>query len=723
MRMPLLAVLLAAALPQLAQTRTAAGVVQTPAGQPLAGLTVAITRMPIEEADDVTASATTDGDGRFHFDNLPPGQYALGAASDTVCGGAATVDLTSDSKRDATIITCAAGRTISGHVTGGSGAHVIAGHFHDRQADLYAAPVRDGRYAITLPASGTIVVQAIAPQRASVETQVPGTGNETRDLVLERRDVVMPAEARRWIAAHAIPLQTVEAGHGFDDMEPLRKVVGDARLVALGEATHGTRDFFQFKHRMLEFLVARMGFTLFGIEASEPDAIAVNDYVVDGKGDPAAALEGLGFWTWNTEEVLEMIRWMRRWNEDPAHPHKLRFYGFDMQNPAASKARLREWLQAKQPPALPLLDGTSTAPLAAAVEAIQPHDATWQLMRHLVDLIEQARVREPSARDRAMAENIHWILEHETPGAKMVVWAHNGHVATEMYPFAPKGTMGVHLRRMYGASMVVFGFVFDRGSFRAFDRKKGAVVAHHADPLDEKSFDHALATIGPPRFVLDLRKAGGATAEWLATALPHRSVGAVYSDATPKSYVARIHPLQSFDAVVFIAESTPSVAVRAPMAKPAPAAVNLSLDDGVTGWALSKASAEAGYVLRAETTGCFRGGCAVLTRSGKSEEGFGSLSQRIDAAPYRGKRVRFRARMRSQVEGASSARLWLRVDTPDGTGFFDNMQDRAPHALPEWTELEITGDVAPDAVAIAFGELFQGSGTAWIDEASLEVVP
>jgi hypothetical protein len=128
---------------------------------------------------------------------------------------------------------------------------------------------------------------------------------------------------------------------------------------------------------------------------------------------------------------------------------------------------------------------------------------------------------------------------------------------------------------------------------------------------------------------------------------------------------------------------------------------------------------------RETTEGCFRGACAVVSRTGeRKRDGFGSLSQRIDATPYRGKKIRFRARMKSALTGeASSARIWLRVDRPEGTGFFDNMASRAPRSLPNWTELEISGDVAADAEAIAFGELFVGDGEAWIDEASLEVVP
>ena len=133
-----------------------------------------------------------------------------------------------------------------------------------------------------------------------------------------------------WIAGHAIPLSTVEARHGFDDLQPLKKVVGDARIVALGEATHGSREFFQLKHRMLEFLATEMGFTIFSIEANMPEAYRLNDYVVRGEGDPAKLLKGMYFWTWDTEEVLDMIRWMREFNQ--SGKGHVEFTGFDMQN-------------------------------------------------------------------------------------------------------------------------------------------------------------------------------------------------------------------------------------------------------------------------------------------------------------------------------------------------------------------------------------------------------
>ena len=144
-----------------------------------------------------------------------------------------------------------------------------------------------------------------------------------------------------WMRANAIPLATPQAGHGFADMQPLKKVVGNARVVELGEATHGTREFFQLKHRMLEFLATEMGFTIFSIEANMPEAYRLNDYVLTGKGDPKQLLKGMYFWTWDTEEVLDMILWMRKFNE--SGKGRVEFTGFDMQTPNVALEIVRDF--------------------------------------------------------------------------------------------------------------------------------------------------------------------------------------------------------------------------------------------------------------------------------------------------------------------------------------------------------------------------------------------
>ncbi len=155
-----------------------------------------------------------------------------------------------------------------------------------------------------------------------------------------------------WIKANAIPFTTPEAGNGFAELDKLGAVVGDARIVSLGEPTHGTREAFQMKHRLLEYLVEKKGFSIFSIEANMPESYKLNEYVIDGKGDPKALIGGMYFWTWNTEEVLAMVEWMRAWNQKNAPATgkpRLQFTGFDMQTPDVAHGIVQEFIKHHAP--------------------------------------------------------------------------------------------------------------------------------------------------------------------------------------------------------------------------------------------------------------------------------------------------------------------------------------------------------------------------------------
>lgn len=112
--------------------------------------------------------------------------------------------------------------------------------------------------------------------------------------------------------------------------------------MSLGEATHGTREIFQMKHRLTEFLASELGFTIFAIEANMPEAYRVNDYVLHGKGDPRALLNAMYFWTWNTEEVLAMIGWMRQFNA--SGKGRVESTGFDMQTETVAMEIVQKFL-------------------------------------------------------------------------------------------------------------------------------------------------------------------------------------------------------------------------------------------------------------------------------------------------------------------------------------------------------------------------------------------
>ncbi len=134
-----------------------------------------------------------------------------------------------------------------------------------------------------------------------------------------------------WARENAIPIATTEPGQGFEDLQPLKEVVGNARVVGLGESVHGAHEFFEVRHRLLEFLVEEMGFTAFAMETGFAEAVAINEYVLGRREEPERWVHNWFTWGFGAETELQaLVRWMRSYNDDPAHLRKLRFYGIDV---------------------------------------------------------------------------------------------------------------------------------------------------------------------------------------------------------------------------------------------------------------------------------------------------------------------------------------------------------------------------------------------------------
>lgn len=397
-----------------------------------------------------------------------------------------------------------------------------------------------------------------------------------------------------WTRSHAIALKTVEAGHGFDDMEKLGKTVGNARIVALGEATHGTREFFQLKHRIIEFLATNKGFTIFSIEANMPEAYRLNDYVLHGIGDPRELIKGMYFWTWNTQEVLAMVEWMRQFNES-GRGH-LEFTGFDMQFPSVPAEIVRKFVAVNDSEYSVQLEQilqnvsgiaedtardlqTRNADFRQTLRALTVEQRCKEIVNHLemnrdfylsqgssdsaIDwavqnarlLLEYVQLKAgEKTRDESMAENVRWIADHNT-GSKIILWAHNLHVTRGVnLDYRP---MGSFLSKWFGAQYLNFGFAFDRGSFRAVDLNK-QLHEFSVGEAPEGSLDCALAKTGIPVLVLDLRQlpSQGAVADWAKQPHLTRSIGAVYSDQSGRNYFIDMKAQDWYETLVFIDETT-----------------------------------------------------------------------------------------------------------------------------------------------------------------------
>jgi hypothetical protein len=270
------------------------GSVVDAAGKPVAGADVALVK-----DGRIQNHLRSDANGTFHFDERS-GALALSAHHAGEVGS--FLDRRQfDSDARGIQLTLGRGDGVVVHGTIGPGkptapAYVELSIVSSHEGDVFAVQVADdGTFEATLP-------RGVQYGAALLDG---GRGNGAGKPVGDRAEIAIsmpvleppPQEVVDWIGAHAIPLATVEAGHGFDDIAPIAKLIGNARVVALGEATHGSREFFQLKHRVLEYLVARQSFTVFAIEANQPECRAINDYVLHGTGDPKAALDGIYFWT------------------------------------------------------------------------------------------------------------------------------------------------------------------------------------------------------------------------------------------------------------------------------------------------------------------------------------------------------------------------------------------------------------------------------------------
>lgn len=128
-----------------------------------------------------------------------------------------------------------------------------------------------------------------------------------------------------WIRQHATPLSTTDPTASLSDLESLRQMVADAEVMGLGESTHGAHEQFAVKHRVVRLLVEEMGFRCLALEEDWTKGVQLNEYVVNGKGDPRALLADAGS-PWRTEEILDLVTWMRSYNE--THPDdNVRFAG------------------------------------------------------------------------------------------------------------------------------------------------------------------------------------------------------------------------------------------------------------------------------------------------------------------------------------------------------------------------------------------------------------
>ncbi|NJB84319.1 erythromycin esterase [Lewinella marina] len=525
-----------------------------------------------------------------------------------------------------------------------------------------------------------------------------------------------------FVSRHAHPLKTVLPGSPAADLRPIRDIVGDARIVALGEPTHGNREVFLLKHRLIEYLVTELDFNVFALECPLGEAYDINRYVVEGIGDPEKALAGIYYWIWDTEEVLGLIKWMRSYNADPAHKTKVKFYGFDTQDPERAARVMLDYLAKVDPdleqdvrPELGILavpfsnpeiigrrqfipteyDSLSLLEIRRVMEAFDQNKAEylaasgedeWTFARQharQVEMYVEANSNEGKnytrIRDRGQAENLAWILEQEGSNARMMVWAHNSHVSNSSRWRTE--WMGTHLKRRYGDKLRIFGFFFNRGQFRALDEgvPSGGMHDFSVGPAPEGTFEHLMATTRNEVAVLDLGDlpSQGTVFDWFDQERPTRSSGGGFNDAEPDSYLWPYNLASAFDVLVYV-DSTTTVRpvdesdydyvwlLDRKLDKPGNTGFEHNRPgEAPDGWVTWSKFKRLGAEMEVSDERPYRGKNSArlhLPAGPKYGEIAPSIRQYIDAAPYRGHTLRLRMAARAELADSDVAYIRLAID-------------------------------------------------------------
>jgi erythromycin esterase-like protein len=418
----------------------------------------------------------------------------------------------------------------------------------------------------------------------------------------------------------------VEALPSLDDPEAFGAQFdrfGTARVVLLGEATHGTSEFYRARAAITRRLVERHGFTFVALEADWPDAAALDRWVRDRRPAAAGEVPAVPFarfptWMWRNAEMRDFTGWLRAHNLAALPPERrVALRGLDIYSLGASIEAVLEHLDAHDPAAArearrrygclspwhaePADYGRAV--LYGAQEPCEP-----AVLAQLRDLLEQrvaALGADPEAlfdatqnarvvraaeqyyrlmyrsgteswnlRDRHMFDTLHALLDHGGPRAKAVVWAHNSHIgnasATAM-GWQGEFNIGELCRTAFGEDAALIGFGTDHGTVADATDWGGAMEIKRVRPALEGSHEALFREAGSDRALLDLRPGTparvGLRATIGASARLERAIGVIYRPETERRshYFEAVLPEQ-FDAFVWFAETRAVTALAAAVA-------------------------------------------------------------------------------------------------------------------------------------------------------------
>jgi erythromycin esterase-like protein len=381
----------------------------------------------------------------------------------------------------------------------------------------------------------------------------------------------------------------------------------DARVVLLGEASHGTSEFYRARAAISKRLIERHGFTIVAVEADWPDAATVDRYIRHRpkREGEMRAFERFPTWMWRNAEVDAFIRWLRRHNHSRDYEKMAGFYGLDLYNLSGSMRAVIDFLEQEDPelarlasrrygclepwaenPAAygrhSLVEGYARCEVGVVqmlkdllqkqIDCLAPECDEWLDAAANARLVKDAEAyyrvmyygsaESWNLRDTHMFETLNMVLDAKGPGAKAIVWAHNSHIGnaafTDMGRERGELNIGQLAKEKFGERARLIGFGTHSGTVAAADDWDEPMKVKQVRPSLPESHERMSHDSGVERFLLDLRE-GEADARLIGDLREprlERFIGVIYRPETERwsHYSEAILPKQ-FDAWVWFDET------------------------------------------------------------------------------------------------------------------------------------------------------------------------
>lgn len=436
-----------------------------------------------------------------------------------------------------------------------------------------------------------------------------GGWTEAGDAAAARRSTTSNlSEDARLFAEAAEPFDGIDTA----DLAPLLERIGDARVVLIGEASHGTSEFYRMRARITQALIAQKGFNIVAAEADWPDAFRINNHVRHIHG-PAADWENFArfpTWMWRNREVQSFVDWLHDHNAKLTEQQRTGFYGLDLYSLYTSIDAVIEYLESRDTEAAEIARTQYSclapwqpdpAAYGRAAASSRYRDCADEVAAALTELLEQrlsllrdhgqesAREQEFylnavqnarlinnaeayyrtmysgysdswNLRDSHMFETLDELLTHHGPRAKAVVWEHNSHIGnakgTDM-PARGQLNVGQLCRERFGNEAYLIGFGTHTGTVAAADDWGDEMEIKTVRPSLANSWERLCHDTGIPRFMLPLRRPKSPNlSRLLRRERLERAIGVIYRPRTERAshyFDARLG--EQFDEYIWFDES------------------------------------------------------------------------------------------------------------------------------------------------------------------------